>query len=357
LGTGLGTGLALWLILAASCLTWFSPTARANPVEKDIRLCQAYKGIPPANRPEKSQNTGQSTGQSKGQPTSQDKGVPPGMVAMGGGRFMMGSERFYPEERPRRAVEVAPFYIQRHEVTNAQFAAFVQSTGYRTVAERPLDAKQFSQLSEAQRRAGSLVFHKPAQVKGMADISQWWTWTPGASWRAPEGPGSHLRGRANHPVVHIAFEDAMAYAQWAGQDLPTEAEWEFAAKGGLEDADYTWGNDKNRRDAKGKPMANHWQGPFPLQDLKEDGHHGTAPVGCFPANGYGLFDMAGNAWELTQDDYIDPRSPFGGMKVAKGGSFLCSDDYCGRYRPAARSPHGIDTGMQHVGFRTVWRGK
>jgi formylglycine-generating enzyme required for sulfatase activity len=324
-------GMTLMLTLAAAPPT----SATQPPTDSAQRLCQPYSGRPAGGL--------------------QAGGAPPGMIAMRGGRFLMGSERFYPEEKPRRQVEVAPFFIQRHEVTNAQFAAFVATTNYRTVAERPLDPKQYPQLSEAQRQPGSLVFRQPAQVKGMVDISQWWAWTPGASWRTPRGPGSSLRGRANHPVVHIAFEDAMAYARWAGQELPTEAEWEYAARGGLEDADYTWGDDKHRRDVKGKPMANHWQGPFPLQDLAEDGHHGSAPVGCFQPNGYGLFDMAGNVWELTKDDYVDQRSPYAGMKVAKGGSFLCSDDYCGRYRPAARTPHGIDTGMQHVGFRTVWR--
>ncbi len=322
-------------------LKWvaFVALACAGAAHAQSRLCQSYSGMPAAVTVTKSNSAK----------------APAGMVAIKGGRFVMGSERFYPEERPRKTVEVGPFYIQQHEVTNAQFAAFVKATGYVTVAERSLDAKQFPQLSEAQRKAGSLVFRQPLKVNGMNDASQWWSWQVGASWRHPEGPESDLKGRANQPVVHIAFEDAMAYAKWAGQDLPTEAEWEFAARGGLDDADYTWGNDKDQRDAKGKPMANHWQGNFPLQDLKEDGYHNAAPVGCFPPNGFGLFDMAGNVWELTKDDYLDPRNPYGGMKVAKGGSFLCSDNYCGRYRPAARTPHGIDTGMMHVGFRTVWR--
>ncbi len=277
------------------------------------------------------------------------------MVSLKGGRFTMGSDRFYAEERPVREVTVGPFAIQRHEVTNAQFSAFVAATGYRTVAERPLDPAQFPTLPKAQLVPGSLVFRQPERVRDLVDIGQWWAWTPGASWRAPEGPGSDLKGREHHPVVHVAFEDAMAYARWAGQDLPTEAEWEFAARGGLVGADYTWGADKARRGQDGRPMANHWQGLFPVVNAVDDGHARTAPVGCFPPNGYGLVDMAGNVWELTKDDYADPRGPQAGMKVAKGGSFLCADNFCGRYRPAARTPHGLDTGMQHVGFRTVWR--
>lgn len=298
-------------------------------------LCTNYDGMPRAT-------------------TKADRQSPPaGMVAIPGGRFLMGSERFYREERPQREVTVAPFWIARHEVTNAQFAAFVAATNYRTVAERPLDARQFPQLKPEQRLPGSLVFRQPERVRDMVDISQWWAWTPGASWRAPEGPGSDLKGRMNHPVVHIAYEDALAYARWAKQDLPTEAEWEFAARGGLVDADYTWGSHRTAPD--GKPLANHWQGIFPVMNQKTDGYAGTAPVGCFAPNGYGLFDMAGNVWELTRDDYADQRGPYAGMKVAKGGSFLCADNFCGRYRPAARTPHGIDTGMQHVGFRTIWR--
>ena len=223
-----------------------------------------------------------------------------------------------------------------------------------TVAERPLDAKQFPSLPRDKLLPGSLVFRQPDHVRDMVDLSQWWAWTPGAHWRAPEGPGSSIRGRENHPVVHIAFEDAMAYARWARQDLPTEAEWEYAARGGLAEADYTWTEQQRKQSIK--PLANHWQGLFPVKNLNEDGYSGTAPVGCFVPNGFGLFDMAGNVWEVTKDEYADANGPYVGMKVAKGGSFLCADNFCGRYRPAARTPHGIDTGMQHVGFRTVWRG-
>ena len=315
---------------------------QAGAAQPPARLCTEYPGVPSAVTPG-------SEGRSAG--------LPAGMVALPGGSFMMGSDRFYREERPWREARVGPFAILRHEVTNAQFAAFVAATGYRTVAERPLDARQFPKLQPHERQPGSLVFRQPAEARQAIDLSQWWVWTPGASWRAPEGPGSSVKGRDNHPVVHIAFEDASAYARWAGQDLPTEAEWEYAARGGLAGADYTWGNDKAARDTQGRPLANHWQGLFPVKDLGEDGYRGSAPVGCFAPNGYGLFDMAGNVWELTKDDYADTRGPYAGMKVAKGGGFLCADNFCGRYRPAARTPHGADTGMQHVGFRTVWRGR
>lgn len=287
-----------------------------------------------------------------GLPKAESAAIPAGMVLLPGGTFRMGSDRFYPEEAPVRTVTVGPFAIAQHEVTNAQFQRFVQTTGYRTVAERPLDAKEHPELTAEQRRPGSLVFRQPSAVKDLVDLNQWWVWTPGTSWRAPEGPGSHVRARLNHPVVHVAYDDALAYARWAGQDLPTEAEWEYAARGGLDGAPYTWGADKR---PGGQPGGNYWQGIFPVLNTREDKFERTAPVGCFPANGFGLFDMAGNVWELTQDEYADSTGLRAGMKVAKGGSFLCADNFCGRYRPAARSPQGLDTGSQHVGFRTVWR--
>ena len=287
-----------------------------------------------------------------GLPAVETAAVPAGMVLLPGGTFRTGSDRFYPEEAPVRDVTVGPFAIARHEVTNAQFAHFVRATSYRTVAERPLSAKEHPELTAEQRRPGSLVFKQPADIKDLVDLNQWWVWTPGTSWRAPEGPGSKLRKRMNHPVVHVAYEDALAYARWAGHGLPTEAEWEYAARGGLNGAPYTWGNEKK---PGGLPAGNYWQGMFPFLNTNEDKYERTAPVGCFSANGFGLFDMAGNVWELTQDEYADSTGVRSGMKVAKGGSFLCADNFCGRYRPAARSPQGIDTGSQHVGFRTVWR--
>ena len=311
----------------------FACAAAAPPSEP---LCGAYSGLPVA-----------------GKSAAAMPGPPPGMVMLTGGRFRMGSEKFYREERPTREVAVAAFAMQRHEVTVAQFAAFFKATGYVTVAERPLDSRQYPKLKGDELRPGSLVFRQPTQVQNLNDIGQWWVWTPGAYWRAPAGPGSAAQARPNHPVVHIAFEDAMAYARWSGTDLPTEAEWDYAARAGLAEADYVWGNQKTG--PAGLPLANHWQGLFPFKDFGDDGFQGVAPVGCFAANRWGLFDMAGNVWEITSDDYADEKGPYQAMKVAKGGSFLCADNFCGRYRPAARTPHGVDTGMQHVGFRTVWR--
>jgi len=304
--------------------------ALVTPSGHAALLCQRYRGIPDDRQA--------------------DGRLPPGMVRLPGARFLMGSERHYPEEMPLREVTVRSFAIQRHPVTNAQYRRFVAATGYVTVAERTLTAREFPHLRPEERRPGSLVFRKPSAVSDFVDVNQWWQWTPGANWRAPTGQGSIAP--PNHPVVHVAFEDAMAYVRWAGQDLPTEAEWEYAARGGLHGATYAWGNAER---PGGRSAANHWQGTFPLEDSGEDGFKGIAPVGCFAPNGFGLYDMTGNVWQLTKDDYADGAGPRAGMKVIKGGSYLCADNFCGRYRPAARSPHGIDTGLQHVGFRTVWR--
>lgn len=312
-------------MLAAVAAAIYTPLSYAK------RLCEGYGGIP-------DHRGGRA-------------GVPAGMVELPGGRFLMGSDRHYPEEKPLREVRVGPFAIHRHTVTNAQYARFVGATGYVTVAERPLSASEFPHFSAAERKPGSLVFRRPPADSQAVDLNQWWQWTPGASWRAPGGPGS--TAVSNHPVVHMAFEDAMAYARWAQQDLPTEAEWEYAARGGLRAAAYAWGESPL---VSGKPAANHWQGQFPFDDSGEDGFKGVAPVGCFAPNGFGLYDMTGNVWQMTKDDYADDAGLRAGMKVIKGGSYLCADNYCGRYRPAARSPHGLDTGLQHVGFRTVWRG-
>ena len=292
-----------------------------------------------------------------------------------GGEFRMGSDRHYPEERPVRLVEVSGFWLDRDPVTNFRFAEFVAATGYVTVAERPLDAADFPGAPPENLVAGSLVFTPTAGPVDLRHLSQWWTWTPGASWQRPEGPGSSLRGRNDHPVVHVACEDAEAFAAWAGQVLPTEAEWERAARGGLDGATYTWGDDPA---SPGVPLANHWQGDFPYR--AEPGFGTTTPVGSFLHNGYGLADMAGNVWEWTADWYREhpgdggccgPRDPRGGSaaesvdpgqpqfpvprRVVKGGSFLCADVYCRRYRPAARRPQPVDTGMSHLGFRCAQR--
>ena len=275
-----------------------------------------------------------------------------GMVSVPGGRFAMGSDRHFPEERPQRMVEVGPFRIDRHEVTNAQFAAFIEATGYVTVAERPVDGSKFPGVPAELLQPGGFVFVQPTTETSATDFRSWWRYRAGAHWRQPEGPGSSIQDRMNHPVVQIAHEDAQAYARWLGRDLPTEAEWEFAARGGLDAAEYVWGNEKT---PSGTWQANAWQGRFPMSNQMLDGFAGTAPVGCFETNGYGLADAAGNVWELTKDDYADGRGLQPGMKVAKGGSHLCADNYCFRYRPSARQPAALDSGTVHIGFRTVLR--
>ena len=287
----------------------------------------------------------------------------------------MGSDAHYAEEAPARPVEVSAFRIQRTAVTNAAYAEFVAATGYVTVAERPLDPADFPGAPAENLVPGSMVFRRTRGPVDLRHLSQWWAWTPGASWRAPEGPGSDLGGRAGHPVVQVAFEDAAAYASWAGLDLPTEAEWERAARGGIEGAAFAWGDEP---EPPGGALANYWHGDFPWR--AEPGYGTTAPVGRHPANGFGLADMAGNVWEWTADWWAErtvdagccvPRDPRGGdeagsrdpaqphlpvaRRVVKGGSFLCADSYCMRYRPAARRPQAVDTGMSHIGFRCVAR--
>jgi formylglycine-generating enzyme required for sulfatase activity len=299
------------------------------------------------------------------------------MARIPSGTFRMGSDRHYPEEAPVRAVSVDGFWLDRFQVTNREFAAFVEETGYVTVAERPLDPADFPGAPPENLVPGSLVFTMTAGPVDLRHLSQWWTWTPGACWRHPDGPGSALAGREDEPVVHVAYEDAEAYAAWAGKQLPTEVEWEFAARGGLERAVFSWG-DTHFLD--GKPMANTWQGEFPWQNLKVDGFDGTSPVGSFPPNGYGLYDMCGNVWEWTTDWFALPdagevrpccvptgprvaspqKSHSAGQpgadiprKVIKGGSHLCAPNYCLRYRPAARQGETIDTSTGHIGFRCV----
>jgi sulfatase modifying factor 1 len=309
-----------------------------------------------------------------------------GMRQLEGGRFLMGSERFYPEEAPVRAVRVDPFWIDETPVTNAQFARFVVATGHVTVAEIAPDPKDYPGLTEETARAGSLVFEKTRGPVDLGDVSNWWHFRPGAHWRHPLGPDSGLDGLEDHPVVHIACADAEAYARWAGKALPTEAEWEFAARGGLEDADYAWGD---RLAPDGAMLANYWQGLFPFANQMLDGWERTSPVRSYPANGHGLFDMIGNVWEWTADWYAlpprgsakpprsccaieNPRGPrerdsyepgagsrIGpriGRRVIKGGSHLCAENYCQRYRPAARHPQAVESSTTHIGFRCVVRG-
>ncbi len=294
-----------------------------------------------------------------------------GMVRIGGGTFAMGSDRFYPEEAPVRNVSVEGFWIDPYTVTNAEFSKFVRKTGYATIAERPLDPAEFPGAPVENLVPGALAFHMTPGPVDLRDYSQWWSWMPGASWKHPEGPGSSIDSRPDHPVVHVALEDVDAYAAWAGKRLPTEAEWEYAARGGLEGKSFVWGDEM---EPGGKPAANTWQGEFPWKSTHRHGPR-TMPVGKFAPNGYGLYDMAGNVWEWTSDWFVndrtlvespccaagarelsyDPCQPNVPMprKVLKGGSFLCSPSYCLRFRPAARSPQAIDTGMSHVGFRCV----
>ena len=304
-----------------------------------------------------------------------------GFARIPGGRFRMGSSDHYGEEAPVHEVEVDGFWLSRTAVTNQQFSSFVDATGYTSVAQRPLSPDDFPGAPAENLVPGSLVFNMTSGPVDLTRINLWWFWTPGADWKHPDGPSSSIEERMDHPVVHVAFEDAQEYAMWAGQDLPTEAEWEFAARGGLESAPFVWGDEAT---PDGKYLANFWQGEFPWENSGDDGYAGMAPVGSFPPNGYGLYDMAGNAWEWTTDWYVDhheaepdkpccvptnPRGPaleasYDGAapqfriprRVVKGGSFLCADNYCQRYRPAARRPQMVDTGMSHIGFRTVERG-
>jgi len=303
-----------------------------------------------------------------------------GMAQIAGGTFRMGSDVAYPEERPAHSVTVDGFWIDRHAVTNTDFAAFIAATAYVTCAERPLDPALYPGARPELLKPGSAVFTMPNRPVRPRDLRDWWTYLPGADWRHPEGPDSTIKGLEREPVIHVAFEDAAAYAAWAGKDLPTEAEWEFAARGGLDAAAYCWGDEFT---PAGRWMANTWQGEFPWQNQGLDGFPGRAPVGSFPANGYGLFDMAGNVWQWTKDWYASghlhdlkqpcctPRNPRGvaealsydpaapgpriARKVIKGGSYLCAPNYCQRYRPAARYPQAIDTTTSHIGFRCVLR--
>ncbi len=286
------------------------------------------------------------------------------MVELPGGTFRMGAESFYPEERPVREVEVGGFRIDRHPVTVAEFRRFVKDTGHVTWAEQPPDPADYPDADRDLLVPGSLVFRKTVGPVDLRDFHNWWSWTPGADWRHPEGPESNVGGRELHPVTHVAYSDAAAYAEWAGKSLPTEAEWEYAARGGLDGAVFTWGDEFA---PKGRMMANTWQGEFPWQNLLLDRYEGTSPVGTYPPNGYGLYDMAGNVWEWT-DDWFTAQNAAASpccspqlagdrfpRRVIKGGSHLCAPNYCLRYRPAARQGESIDTSTSHIGFRCVVR--
>jgi len=301
------------------------------------------------------------------------------MIFVQGRTFLMGSNRHYPEEAPAHRVAVDGFWIESEPVTNARFELFVRATGYVTAAERPLDPADYPGVARRLLLPGSLVFRAPAREAPLDDWRNWWRLEPGACWRHPFGPGSSYRGLEDHPVVHVAYADALAYAKWAGKDLPTEAQWELAARGGLEDADYAWGEVFM---PEGRAMANTWHGRFPHAKTAIGGFEHTSPVRSFPPNGYGLYDMIGNVWEWTSDFYAPhvasaakpccaPRNPrnlrsetsFDPLlpqlriprRVIKGGSHLCAPSYCRRYRPAARQGQAVDSPTSHVGFRCVAR--
>ena len=298
------------------------------------------------------------------------------MAWIPGATFTMGSDHHYPEEAPAHAVTVGGFWIDPCPVTNREFDTFVRKTGYVTVAERPPDPADYPGARREMLVPFSAVFVAPGRRVSLADPHNWWTAVPGASWRQPQGPGSSIRRKPDHPVVHVTWADAVAYASWAGKDIPTEAEWELAARGGLDGAEYAWGDELT---SGGHWLANTWQGEFPVHNTAADGYRGTSPVGVYPANGYGLYDMIGNVWEWTSDWYAGHTitapgcctvpEPDGGAlrsadrrdsariprKVIKGGSHLCAPNYCRRYRPAARMAQPIDTSTSHVGLRLILR--
>lgn len=303
---------------------------------------------------------------------AEKQNAPDGMIWIPGGAFWMGSDNGPEDEQPRHQVTVDGFWMDKYEVTNAQFAKFVKATGYRTIAEQKPDPIKYPDAPKDKLVPFSAVFKCcPAELDGPP---VWWQFTPGADWRHPEGPKSTLEGKDDYPVVHIAWEDAAAYAKWAGKRLPTEAEWEYAARGGLDKKEFTWGDAKQGE--KGKWYANTFQGRFPLKDTGDDGFTGLAPVGKFPANGYGLHDMSGNAWEWCRDWYQpkyyrvspakNPQGPERGIeevpgegpsKVRRGGSFLCANDYCRRYLPSSRDKNPADSAANHTGFRCVKEAK
>ena len=304
------------------------------------------------------------------------------MVWIPGGEFSMGSDdpEAYAAEKPSVKLTVKGFWMDPTEVTNAQFQLFVEATGYLTVAERPIDWEELKKqlppntpkLPEEDLAPGSMVYIQPSKPVSLQNIAAWWIWVPGASWKHPEGPESNLKGLENHPVVHVAYEDALAYANWIGKRLPTEAEWEFAARGGLSEQKFSWGDEFT---PEGNYLANTYQGKFPIQNEGIDGFISTAPVKSFPANGFGAHDMIGNVWEITSDWFdalrharmagkvakldvgmnpcYNPSNPYAVERVIKGGSFLCASNYCVNYRPAARQGQAIDSGTSNVGFRLV----
>lgn len=333
-----------------------------------------------------SSNKTEKTGDLTEKPT--ESRIPEGMVYIPGGTFVMGDEgkEANPTEGPEFTVELSGFYIDVTEVTNAQFQAFVDATGYQTIAERPIDWEELKKQlpvgvpkpADSLLKPGSLIFAPIPEVANLYDISQWWAWQTGSDWKHPYGPESDINGKENHPVVHIAHEDAAAYAEWAGKRLPTEAEWEYASRGGAHQS-FAWGEELT---PEGQYLANFFQGTFPGGNTTQDGFEKTAPVKSYPPNAYGLYDMIGNVWEWTSDWYrpdthlqnkkkaitvcrnptgpessYDPQEPQVPKRVIKGGSYLCSDQYCSNYRPSARMATAIDSGQEHLGFRCVISGE
>ena len=305
--------------------------------------------------------------------------MPTGMVWIPGGEFMMGGTEDQPANNALsvHVVKVDGFWMDETEVTNSQFAAFVKATGYKTIAERPIDWEELKKQVPAGTpkppddvlQPGSMVFTPPTRPVTLNDYSQWWMWVVGANWQHPQGPASSIEGKDNYPVVHIAYEDAASFAKWAGKRLPTEAENEFAARGGLNGKTFSWGDELN---PQGKHLANYFQGAFPINDTGDDGFKGLSPVKSFPPNGYGLYDIIGNVWELCSDWYSvgqvsngggvvnnpsgpsatkDPEDPYAIKHVSKGGSYICSDQYCSNYKPSGRQGSAFDSGMSHTGFR------
>lgn len=282
-----------------------------------------------------------------------------GMVLIAGGEFMMGAadDEGRPDEYPQRKITIRDFWMDATEVTNAQFRKFVEATGYITTAEKDPDWEELKKQlpagtpkpADSLLKASSLVFTPTANAVPLTDVSQWWAWTRGADWKHPQGPGSSIQGKDDHPVVHVSWYDAMAYCNWAGKRLPSEAEWEYAAKGGSNNNIYPWGNEAPET---GKSKANIWQGAFPYKNLTSDGHYRTAPAKSFAPNAYGLYDMAGNVWEWCRDWHADAQ-PQSVEKAVRGGSFLCNASYCKGYRVSARMKTSMDTGLEHTGFRCV----
>lgn len=354
-----------------------SPDKKDKPGSSSEQPPQTMADVADTSKGSASPGSGKEGGSKK------PSGEPPaGMVWIPGGEFTMGTDDKvgWQDEKPAHRVRVNGFWMDATEVTNAQFQKFVLATKYVTTAEKPPDLEEIMKQvppgtpppPKEKLVPGSLVFQPTKGPVDTRNFSQWWRWTPGACWKHPEGPGSDLNGKENHPVVHVSWDDAVAYAKWAGKRLPNEAEWEFAARGGLDNKIYVWGDDLPGKD--GKWQCNIWQGDFPYRNTAKDGYERTAPARSYAANGYGLYDMAGNVWEWCADWYqrdlyrtrkgvtvnpkgpertIDPQRPFMPQRVQKGGSFLCHDTYCTRYRPSARHGSSPDTGMSHLGFRCV----